>query len=68
MVETRRFEQYWTTRDVAERLHCTVDCVKKWLAQGRIERTKAGSRTLISESALQDFLARSTTSSTQPAA
>lgn len=53
-------EQYWTTKQVADRLHVSNDCVKKWLGRGILTKTKAGDRTLVSETALQDFLRRST--------
>ena len=53
-------EQYWTTPQVAERLHVTDDCVRKWLSLGELERTKAGGKTLVAERHLQDFLKRST--------
>jgi hypothetical protein len=36
---------------VAERLHVTTDGVRKWLTKGALARTKAGVKTLISDSA-----------------
>ncbi len=53
-------EHYWTTKQVADRLHVSTDCVKKWLGRGTLQKTKAGSKTLITESALQEFLKAST--------
>ena len=53
-------EQYWTTRQVAERLHASVHTVKKWLSCGSLRKTKAGDKTLVSETHLQEFLRRST--------
>lgn len=51
-----QIEQYWTVEQVAERIQCSAVSVRRWLAHGKIEKTKAGSRTLISETALQTFL------------
>jgi excisionase family DNA binding protein len=53
-------EQYWTTKQVAERLHCSVDTVKHWLILGKLRKTKAGAKTLVTETHLQEFLRRST--------
>jgi len=53
-------EQYWTTKEVAARLKCSKDSVKRWLGNGSLKKTKAGGNTLISETNLQDFLKRST--------
>jgi excisionase family DNA binding protein len=55
-----KLEQYWTTKQVAERLHCTESCVKRWLWSGKLERVKAGDRTLITETEIQAFIVRST--------
>lgn len=52
----KAFEQYWTIPQVAERLQSGESTVRKWLTQRRLKKTKAGDRTLISESALQTFL------------
>lgn len=61
-------EQYWTTAQVAERLHVTTAAVKKWLGEGRLARVKAGSKTLITETALQAFIADSTARASRSAA
>lgn len=54
------FEQYWTIKQVAERLHVSPSSVKKWLGARKLQKTKAASATLISETHLQEFLRRST--------
>lgn len=54
-----QLEVYHTTKQVAERLHKSEECIKKWFNRG-LRRTKAGHSTLISETDLQDFLRRST--------
>lgn len=61
-------EQYWTTSQVADRLHVTVDGVKKWLKKGQLRKVKAGSKTLITETDLQQFIAESTRRSSRQAA
>jgi excisionase family DNA binding protein len=53
-------ERYWTTKQVAERLCVSTDCVKKWMSSGKLARTKFGGMTRISETDLQDFRRRST--------
>jgi excisionase family DNA binding protein len=49
-------EQYWTMEQVAERIHASLPSVKRWVGNGSIKKTKAGAKTLITETALQDFL------------
>ena len=49
-------EQYWTFKQVAERLHAGESTVKKWAGSGRLKIAKAGKKTLITESALQEFI------------
>lgn len=53
-------EQYWTVEEVAKRLRSSVPSVRRWVGQKRLKKTKAGSRTLISETSLQNFLREST--------
>ena len=53
-------ETYWTVKQVADRLHVGEDCVRHWFTRGQLVRTKAGGKTLITETHLQDFLRRST--------
>ena len=60
MTEPGQFEQYWTIPQVAERIHASEPSVKRWLGNGDLQKTKAGGKTLISETHLQDFLRRST--------
>ncbi len=49
-----------TIQQVAERCHVSVDAVKGWLRTRKLVKTKAGGRTLVKESDLQEFLKRST--------
>ncbi|HZL29177.1 MAG TPA: helix-turn-helix domain-containing protein [Acidobacteriaceae bacterium] len=56
----KQLEMYWTVNQVAERLHVTPGGVRKWLGSGKLAKTKAGANTLVSETALQAFLKRST--------
>ena len=58
--ETAPLEQYWTVKQAAVRLHVGESTVKRWLAEERLEKKKAGARTLISEGAIQTFLDRCT--------
>ena len=53
-------EQYWTIDQVAKRLQSSRPSVKRWVGRGELARVKAGSKVLISETAIQDFLRRST--------
>ena len=58
-------EQYWTTKQIAERANASVDCVKKWYGrtagQGpRLRRTKIGGLTRVSEADFLEFISQST--------
>jgi excisionase family DNA binding protein len=55
-----QLEQYWTTRQVADRIGCTESCVKRWLWSKQLQKVKVGSLTRITETELQAFIARST--------
>lgn len=61
---TTEIEPHFTMSEVAKRFHVTTDAIKKHLAavppRPRLGRVKWGSRTLISESGIQKFLAEST--------
>lgn len=50
-------ELYWTIKHVAERLHCSRTSVNDWIASGKLKKMKLGAKTLITESALQQFIA-----------
>lgn len=52
-------EQYWSVKEIAQRMRCTTDSVKKQFAKG-LRRQKFGGRTLISETDLQAYIASST--------
>ena len=64
----QQLEHYWTVKDVAARLHCSDDTVKRWLGNGSLAKTKAGGRTLVSETDLQAFLTHSTKAEKRTAA
>ena len=53
-------EEYWTIDQVASRVHVSPETVKKWLTNGLLPRTKAGKRTLVTETDLQAFIRKST--------
>jgi excisionase family DNA binding protein len=45
-------ETLWTVQDAAKYLHVNKITVYRWLAEGKVMRTKVGGRTLIRESEL----------------
>jgi excisionase family DNA binding protein len=47
-----------TTKEAAALLRVSPWTISAWLSQGKLKRTKAGSRTLIAKSELEAFLAR----------
>jgi excisionase family DNA binding protein len=51
-----------TTKEAAELLRVSHWTVSAWLSQGKLTRTKAGGRTLISKADLEAFLRRSSES------
>lgn len=48
-----------TTKEAAELLRVSHWTVSAWLSQGKLNRVKAGGRTLIAKSELEAFLTRS---------
>lgn len=48
-----------TTKEAAEVLRVSHWTVSAWLSQGKLKRTKAGGRTLISKMDLEAFITRS---------
>lgn len=48
-----------TTKEAAELLRVSHWTVSAWLSQGKLQRVKAGGRTLIAQADLQAFLRRS---------
>jgi excisionase family DNA binding protein len=48
-----------TTKEAAELLRVSHWTVSAWLSQGKLKRTKAGGRTLISKADLETFLQQS---------
>ena len=47
-----------TTKEAAEVLRVSHWTVSAWLSQGKLQRTKVGSRTMIRECDLQSFINR----------
>lgn len=54
--EIRR--EFWTTKEIAARCGVTEDCVKHWMTDGLLKRTKLGGATRVSEDDFQDFRRR----------
>jgi excisionase family DNA binding protein len=52
---------FLTTKETADLLKVSHWTVSAWLSQGKLKRVKAGGRTLIARSDLDDFLTRSST-------
>ena len=53
-------EIYWTIKELGNRLHVGISTVNRWIATNQLVRTKAGGKTLISETNVQAFLKAST--------
>lgn len=51
--------EYMTVVQVATMLQVSVDTVRNWLKTARLPRVKAGGRTLVERTAVEDFLVRS---------
>lgn len=51
--------ELYTTKEAAELLRVSHWTISAWLSQGKLRRTKAGGRTLISKMDLEAFLHRS---------
>jgi excisionase family DNA binding protein len=49
-------EKYYSPKEIADRLGCSVVTVRKWYREGRLQAVKAGHNVRITESALQAFL------------
>jgi excisionase family DNA binding protein len=45
-----------TTKEAAELLHVSPWTISAWLSQGKLQRVKAGARTLIARADLEAFL------------
>jgi len=56
--EARGVETYHSIQEAAEVMRCSPNTVAQWLSQGRLRRTKAGTRTLIARSDIDEFLRR----------
>jgi excisionase family DNA binding protein len=53
-------EEYFSIPEAAELLRSSPNSVAMWLSQGRLLRVKAGRRTLIARSEIEEFMQRST--------
>ena len=51
-------EKLYTVEEAAGALRLSKWTIAKWLSEGKLPRTKIGSRTVIRESDLQAFVAR----------
>ena len=49
-------ERYYSPKEIAERLGCSLAAVRKWYRSGRLQAVRAGHNVRISETALQAFL------------
>ena len=50
-------ERYFSVHDAARMLGgVSIWTVRAWLSQGRLQRTKIGRRTMVSETALENFV------------
>jgi len=57
-VERREPEKYHSIQEAAEYMRCSPNTIAAWLSQGKLRRTKAGTRTLIARSDIEAFLRR----------
>jgi excisionase family DNA binding protein len=51
-METEKLERLWTVARAAEYLNVSKFTLYRWLSEGRLQRSKAGGRTLVRESEL----------------
>ncbi len=49
-------EKLWTAAQTADYLHVSKYTIYKWLAQGKLQRSKAGGRTLIREAEIMNLI------------
>ena len=63
MAALEEMDRFWTVPQIAERCQVSVDCVKHWLSDGLLKRTKFGGSTRISEADFQEFRHSSTSKS-----
>ena len=49
-------EEMFTKREAAQGLRVSLFTIDQWLSQGKLQRVKAGGRTLIRQSELERFL------------
>lgn len=52
-------EQFYTTKEIAEKYKLTPEAVQKWIKEGKLKAIRLGKVWRISESALQDFIKES---------
>lgn len=53
---TQEIEQYWTTKEIADRAKVSDNSVRRWLMDGKLLFKKIGGRTRIAESDFQKFI------------
>ncbi len=51
-------EHLLTLEDVANHLHCSVDCCRRFIRRGDLTASKVGKRWLVRESALSNYVNR----------
>jgi excisionase family DNA binding protein len=49
-------EKLYSVAEGAGAIKVSIWTLRKWISEGRIRKTKCGGRTLVSESALEQFL------------
>ncbi len=63
-------KEYWTVKELAERGIASVQSIKRWIYEDdpdyRLTSTYSGSRLMVKESDLQEFLARCTARRMKP--
>ena len=55
-METGQLERLWTVQQAAVYLSVSKFTLYRWLSEGRLQRSKAGGRTLIRESELTKLI------------
>ena len=55
-METEKLERLWTVARAAEYLNVSKFTLYRWLSQNKLQRSKAGGRTLVRESELTKLI------------
>jgi len=53
-------EIYYTPKELADRFKVTTQAIQKWIREGKLDGIKLGNVWRVSESALQEFINKST--------